>query len=610
MAQSRKQGSLVWATVRTIVWVVLGLTVAVVLALGLLGGTSEMHKGAAQDALAYATGYDARIGELRRLSFFPTVAVEVADVTLTPPGAGEDAAPVVTLGRGAFAMGFFDLVFQRGQVQNFEVESLKVSPGVATPRPVRVTRAALMRPDQAGAPGALDMRGFYGPHPFTLSVAARVEGDPGLETFALPRPLPVALGVYPAGGKDTAAPIAHLAAALDHGLGGRIIVRDMVLTTAAGVAARSPEFDLTLGDQRLKTTGTIVVGESDIDRTIAVDWSGARPVVTGKVSAGVLRMEDVQALAALAGELTTVWTGDNPVQAQPAPENSAAGGGGMAFAGLKTVDADVKISIGTLRALTGFDLRDVTARANIANGRLDMPFAAKVSEGALEGLVDIDAAQIPAAAQISATLENWDYAQQLVGDVVRGGTADVRLALSARGDDAAALRRGLSGELLIVAGPAELGAPLPGSWAMGFFQAALPRLSKAREDLRINCAVADFAIDGGIADARALFLDGAHVTLQGKGRYDIGRDRLDLEIAPSAKNPELLDVAPAVDITGPLAAPRFRPDAAGAAFKLGGIAVGTMINPAIGAAMLTDLGQGGADPCAEYLEQATQAPAQ
>lgn len=609
MARSRKKGSLAWATVRVVLWTLLGLSVATIIGLGLIGGTSDMHRGAAQDALAYVTGHDARIGELKRLTFFPTVAIEVADVTLTPPGAAEGAAPVATLGRGAFAMGFFDLVFQRGRIQAFEVESLKLSPGLVTPRPVRVTRAVLVGPAEAGGPGALDVRGFYGPHPFTLEIAARVAGDPGLEVFALPDPLPVVLGVYPAGATDTAAPIARLSATLGQGLGDRMIVRDMVLKNAAGVIASSKKFDVAVNGQELKTTGDLVVGESDIDRTITLDWSGARPSVTGKVTAGLLRVQDMQTLAALAGELATVWTGDAPMQAEPAPGSGAAVGG-AAFAGLKAVDADVKIAIGTLETLKGFALRDATARVEISAGRLEMPFAAKVSEGALEGLVDIDAVQVPAAAQISATLADWDYAQQLAGDVVRGGVADMRLALSARGDDAAALRANLAGELVIVAGPAELGAPLPGSFAMGFVRAAVPRLGKAREDLRITCAVGDFAIDGGVATARALFLDGAHVTLKGKGSYDIGRDRLNLQIAPRSKNPELLDVAPAVNVTGPLAAPRFTPDAAGAAFKLGGIAVGTMVNPAIGAALLTDMGQGGADPCAEYLEEAAQPPAQ
>lgn len=584
-----------------------GLVVFVVVALAVMGSSAWLYptyKNGIAGAITQATGYETGIEELTHFALFPNIVVGVRGVTMAAPGAGEGADPVASVEGAELTVGLLDALTGNATPKALEVTGLRAQAGAFTPRPLRID-ATLVADEAAPGQGALQVRGRYGTHPVSIDVGMAVTGPSTDPRFGPINPAPVHLVIGGAKGQGPAE--VDLRTAVETGLGAKITLRDVALKARGKTVGTSERCTLTPGDRRLSTSGTFALGESVISRDITLDWGGDRPSVKGSVDSPRLRVADLQPLIALATRAGEIWNGPGGAPApKPVEQGSADPDAPVSdFAALKSVDADVKIAIDALD--TGaLQVENLRTHVKLNNGNLDAPFSASVTGGAIKGRAALVARESPARLALEAELTDWNYAAALnAQEHVNGGEAQARVSLTGAGDSVAAIKRALAGEIFVLAGPAELGKAIPGSWAAGFVRAALPSFNK-KEELHLNCAVGDFAVDGGVASARTLFLDGAHVTLVGTGTYDIARDRLNLEVSPHAKDVTLGDLAPAVDITGPIARPSFRADMKGAALKLSSIAIGTMVNPAIGAALLADVGQLSDNRCEAYLNKTTQ----
>lgn len=96
----------------------------------------------------------------------------------------------------------------------------------------------------------------------------------------------------------------------------------------------------------------------------------------------------------------------------------------------------------------------------------------------------------------------------------------------------------------------------------------------------IRCAVADFDVRGGKAQARTFVIDTDVVLAQGKGSIDLGAETLNLRIEGESKKPRLLRLWAPITVSGPLTAPRIGVDA-GDVVSQGGLAglLGTLVAP-------------------------------
>lgn len=96
------------------------------------------------------------------------------------------------------------------------------------------------------------------------------------------------------------------------------------------------------------------------------------------------------------------------------------------------------------------------------------------------------------------------------------------------------------------------------SGAAQFFQ--LLSGGKEGKNITINCAVADFAIVGGVMRTDSIAADATGATVRGNGTVDLGTERLNLLLNPKAKDVALASLAFPLRITGSLANPVFAPD--------------------------------------------------
>ncbi len=139
----------------------------------------------------------------------------------------------------------------------------------------------------------------------------------------------------------------------------------------------------------------------------------------------------------------------------------------------------------------------------------------------------------------------------LVVDLKATGRSLQSLASSLEGEFDLAIQRGRVRTSLL-----RLTTSNPVSWL--FTESAL----KGYSDL--NCLILRFDIQGGVAQSQIVLLDTPDSLVLGKGHIDFGKEFIDLEFSPQAKNKRLTEMSTPFGIKGPLENPSVEVSAAGA----------------------------------------------
>jgi uncharacterized protein involved in outer membrane biogenesis len=367
------------------------------------------------------------------------------------------------------------------------------------------------------------------------------------------------------------------------------------------------------------------VAGSDLAGNGTIAPKGKRPAIAGSFSAGTLDLADFG--IDLAGPARDEPAAPAPEAAEPeAPAVSATEREAAQTApdrqadrefifteeplpldALKTVDAKVELSVGTLRVKPGMVFSDVEVSLGLENGRLSVgSFGAGFAGGRLAGDLSLDARQAAPPVALNMTAAGIDYGALLKDlEVTDGvtGRMDATVNVRGAGASARAIASGLSGRVEVVGGQGTVRSGLLQAGGVGF----LDLLSGWREgdsDLRLNCVVARLPIVGGVAKSEAILFDTEAVTVGGSGKVDLGREAYDLKVTPQAKQTSLMSLAVPVLVTGPLEDPSVVPDPVGTAVGAAKIA-GMFINPlAAGALIVLESETSDQNPCVAALAKA------
>lgn len=274
---------------------------------------------------------------------------------------------------------------------------------------------------------------------------------------------------------------------------------------------------------------------------------------------------------------------------------------------LKGLDATLQLRIA--RVVTwDVDLLDLQLNGQLTRGHLQLrPIEARLSEGGpAVGHFELDAAADPPDWRLALNV------QDVPAGVILGPTRaslidapmDLDLDLKTKGRSAQHAIAHLGGDARLVIGSGRAKTQSIDSLVGGLTN--LTGLLRARdsEDAQLNCAVADFAIEQGVATAKVLLLDSAVSTVRGDGQIDLGAGQIDLTFRPKAKTPTL-NVAVPVHVRGPLLQPEFSADRVATVSKLLGVA-GLFVYPPAALVSLGELG-GSNNHCIELM-RGTKAP--
>jgi uncharacterized protein involved in outer membrane biogenesis len=125
----------------------------------------------------------------------------------------------------------------------------------------------------------------------------------------------------------------------------------------------------------------------------------------------------------------------------------------------------------------------------------------------------------------------------------------------------------------------------------------------------IRCVIADFGVDDGVMDAKALVLDTEVTRITGSGTIDLGDERLDVTLNPDTKITSPVALRSPIYLRGTFAKPQPSIDTGKVAARgLGAVALG-LINPLLALIPLVETGPGKDSDCGRLIHEAKTASA-
>ena len=288
----------------------------------------------------------------------------------------------------------------------------------------------------------------------------------------------------------------------------------------------------------------VKIGASDLKGTAALYLGGARPRITADLQSTQLDLDEL------------LPKGDDK-PAPPAADGRLFPADPLPLGGLKAADADINLAAARLR-VNNMDVTGLRLGVLLQGGRLTVkPLQATVADGVISGEITLGADQAVPPLGINLNIAKLDYgklAAAMGQKPVAEGTADVTLKVTGAGTSVRQLMAGLDGKLRVVSEKGRIDSTLL-NVASADILSALPLVdSKGDKDLR--CAVVDFDVVKGIANAKALVLETGGLSVVGVGGINLRDETLNLVLEPRAKKTSLLSAAIVpVAIRGTLAKP-------------------------------------------------------
>lgn len=340
---------------------------------------------------------------------------------------------------------------------------------------------------------------------------------------------------------------------------------------ADGVGLEGFRFDgqLSADDRRFDADGRAILGETQLDGVMGGDFRGARPNFRARLHSPHVRLVDLG--------LTPEATGDpTPADQAVVKTTQLFGRDPLPLEGLEKLDLDLEVQLDSLEGIA-LAVDQAKARVRLTDGRLKLaPLRFDVVGGHAEIDAEVDVRAPTPRWRLQAEtddLELGDTWRQLKTEVPLTGELDLVLDLQARGRSPRDLANSLSGDLGFALQRGQIRSRLFGLTTMNPLRWLVAR-STRRGYSEIDCFVARFRADKGVATLRTLVLDTPNVIASGHGDIDFARETLDLRIRPSAKQSRLIEFATPFAIRGNLANPSVEATATGATARaLGRVAV-------------------------------------
>src|SRR5690554_2891879 len=307
------------------------------------------------------------------------------------------------------------------------------------------------------------------------------------------------------------------------------------------------------------------VGDSDLAGDVTVTVGGERPHFQANLVSTLLDFDD---LAGLVGGSPDSGPDDttNPELEQRDSERTAAGkvlpDTPYALEKLRAMDADVRLRASRIES-PALPLDDMDATLALDAGLLTLePLDFGVAGGTIRSNVRMDARGEAIQTRLDADVGGLHlgrlFPDSALADQALGAVGG-HVALAGTGNSIARMLGSADGEVAVGMGEGQVGNLVLELAGIDIFE-ALRFLLTGDRVVPIRCAFADFAVEDGVMQARALAFDTTDTLIIGEGSIDLGEETLDLELRPRPKDRSLLTLRSPLVIDGTFADPGFRPD--------------------------------------------------
>jgi AsmA protein len=354
-----------------------------------------------------------------------------------------------------------------------------------------------------------------------------------------------------------------------------------------------------------------VIGTSDIAGSLQIDRGAQRPQLSAKLVSRRLELADL-------GPLIGARPGS--VQAArralaKAPDNSASTPRTgrvlpdlpFKFDRWDSVDAEVELRAKSIGRAKELPLEDFFGHVSLRDSvlRLD-PLNFGLAGGQLAAVISLDGRAQPiqatARVMVKKVLINKLFPTLALSRSGRG-QLNGEFDLSGHGNSVAGMLASADGkaELVVVGG--EVSKLMMEKAGLHVWEILQLNLTGDRQ-VKLRCAVADFALKNGKMQAEALIFDTQVTTLIGSGSIDLAQERLDLNFNQKTKNTSPLALRSPIYVRGSFARPQVGVDKLRVAARaLGAITLG-IVNPLLAMIPLIDAGPGQDSDCRQLVRDA------
>jgi uncharacterized protein involved in outer membrane biogenesis len=353
------------------------------------------------------------------------------------------------------------------------------------------------------------------------------------------------------------------------------------------------------------------VGDSDLRGRWSYETAGARPMVRAELRSALLDVDD---LLPIVGGPPAIGAGETaaPHQKREAKRLESAGkviprlpwhadrwGG---------VDADVKYEAAKILNAPRVPVEWLRVHAVVEEGVLRLaPVSIGVASGRVEGSASLDSRPEPLEARLeldARSIELRSLFPPVRSSAPALGTLYGRIRLEGEGGSLAGLLGTSNGDITLLVEGGALSALLIEAIGLDAGEALALLGTKEKERVPLNCAVMDFAVNGGTAVAQSFVVDTSDTLIAVSGSVDLDAERLDLVIRPQPRDASLLAARTPIVVSGTLRDPDVQPEAGPLAARAVAAGLLAAINPLLALLPLIEPGTGPENRCASLLEQA------
>jgi AsmA protein len=337
------------------------------------------------------------------------------------------------------------------------------------------------------------------------------------------------------------------------------------------------------------------VGESDLAGTLQVDTGeDKRPFMHGDLTSKVLNFAD---LGPLVGTNQDTQSGG---VLPDAPFNVDR---------WESVDADVRIKAGTIKRPQALPIENLSTRIQMHDQVLSLePLEFGIAGGKLAGTIRVDGNKDPVRGAINMRVRGLELAK-LFPTIKQAqdsqGSLNGLIELSGTGASVGELLGSSNGKIGVYMDEGKISHFLMELMALQVWDAVRVKL-KGDEQIDVRCAIADFGVKGGVANANAFVFDTSVVNVQGGGTINLKNEEMDLKLKPEPKDSGIGSLRTPLHIKGTFSDPDVGPDMGKLAARGAGTILMGIINPLLAILPIMEEGKGKDSKCGELIAQATK----
>jgi uncharacterized protein involved in outer membrane biogenesis len=335
------------------------------------------------------------------------------------------------------------------------------------------------------------------------------------------------------------------------------------------------------------------VGQSDLAGTLQVDTGGQRPYMTGDLQSRVMDL----------GDLGIVVGTNQPRKDGVLPDSPFDPGR------WDSVDADVRVRAGTIKRPEQLPIENLTTRIQMKDRVLRLnPLEFGIAGGKLVGPVMLDGSKDTIRADVKMRVESLQLGQLFptlkqnkgsVGDL--GGLIE----LTGSGNSVGRMLGSADGKIGVFMDGGRISRFMMELAALDLWDVAALKLKGGDEQVEIRCAIADFAVKGGLMRTNAFVFDTSVVLVEGGGVVNLKNEQMDLRLSPKPKDSSIASLNSPLFVQGTFSDPKVSPDVGKLAAKGAGAIVLGIINPLLAVLPLFKEGKGEDSNCGKLIAEAT-----